>query len=71
MLTFMAIAANSSTQVSARSAFPAPPIIIGREYQGFQMSRDTCLSIDGELVKLAYDAFCVLPRKEASHDEID
>ncbi|ENY78047.1 hypothetical protein C206_08679 [Pseudomonas putida TRO1] len=69
MLTFMAIAANSATQASARRAFP--PIIIGREYQGFQMSIYTCLVTEGELVKLAYDAFGVLLRKEASHDEID
>lgn len=35
------------------------------------MSRDTCFATQGELVKLAYDAFGVLPRKEASHDGID
>lgn len=35
------------------------------------MSRDTCFATQGELVKLAYDAFGVLPRKEASHDDID
>lgn len=35
------------------------------------MSRDTCFSTQGELVKLAYDAFGVLPRKEANHDDID
>ncbi len=35
------------------------------------MNRDTCFATQGELVKLAYDAFGVLPRKEASHDDID
>lgn len=42
------------------------------------MSRDTCFATQGELVKLAYDAFGVLPRKgsrrtskEASRDGID
>lgn len=35
------------------------------------MSRDTCFATQGELVKLAYDAFGVLPRKEASHDDIN
>lgn len=35
------------------------------------MSIYTCLVTEGELVKLAYDAFGVLLRKEASHDEID
>ncbi|WP_322981259.1 hypothetical protein [Pseudomonas sp. C11] len=35
------------------------------------MSRDTCFAAQGELVKLAYEAFGVLPRKEASHDDID
>ncbi|MCV4342647.1 hypothetical protein [Pseudomonas capsici] len=35
------------------------------------MSRDICFATQGELVKLAYDAFGVLPRKEASHDDID
>ncbi len=35
------------------------------------MSKDTCFATQGELVKLAYDAFGVLPRKEASHDDID
>ncbi|WP_426619491.1 hypothetical protein ACP3TY_06100 [Pseudomonas rustica] len=32
---------------------------------------DTCFATQGELAKLAYDAFGVLPRKEASHDDID
>lgn len=35
------------------------------------MIRDTCFATQGELVKLAYDAFGVLPRKEASRDDID
>ncbi|MBX6152978.1 hypothetical protein ISD38_29885 [Pseudomonas aeruginosa] len=35
------------------------------------MSTDVCFATQGELVKLAYDAFGVLPRKEASHDDID
>ena len=42
------------------------------------MSRDTCFATQGELAKLAYDAFGVLPRKgsrrtskEASRDGID
>ncbi len=42
------------------------------------MSRDTCFATQGDLVKLAYDAFGVLPRKgtrglstEASRDGID
>jgi len=35
------------------------------------MSRDTCFATHGELIKLAYEAFGVLPRKEASHDDID
>ncbi len=42
------------------------------------MSRDTCFATQGELVKLAYDAFGVLPRKgsrrtskDASRDGID
>lgn len=35
------------------------------------MSRDTCFATQGELVKLAYDAFGVLPRKESSHDDIN
>lgn len=47
------------------------PVIIGRGYQGFQLSRDTCLVTECELVKLAFDAFGVLLRKEASHDKID
>ncbi|MBF9247583.1 hypothetical protein I4I80_26695, partial [Pseudomonas syringae pv. tomato] len=35
------------------------------------MNRDTCFATQGELVKLAYDAFGVLPRKEASRDDVD
>jgi len=35
------------------------------------MSRDICFATQGELVKLAYDAFGVLPRKDACHDDID
>lgn len=35
------------------------------------MNRDTCFATQGELVKLAYDAFGVLPRKEAGPDDID
>lgn len=35
------------------------------------MNRDTCFATTGELVKLAYDAIGVLPRKEASRDDVD
>lgn len=35
------------------------------------MNRDTCFATQGELVKLAYDAFGILPRKEAGPDDID
>jgi len=35
------------------------------------MSTNVCFATQGELVKLAYDAFGVLPRKEATHDDID
>lgn len=35
------------------------------------MKRDSCFATQGELVKLAYDAFGVLPRKETSHDQVD
>jgi len=35
------------------------------------MNRNICFATQGELVKLVYDAFGVLPRKEASRDDID
>jgi hypothetical protein len=35
------------------------------------MNTNSCFATQGELVKLAYDAFGVLPRKEASHEDID
>jgi hypothetical protein len=35
------------------------------------MSTKVCFATQGELVKLAYDAFGVLPRKEAAHDDFD
>lgn len=35
------------------------------------MSTKVCFATQGELVKLAYDAFGVLPRKEASDDDFD
>ncbi|OHC26707.1 MAG: hypothetical protein A2Y50_08490 [Pseudomonadales bacterium RIFCSPLOWO2_12_59_9] len=35
------------------------------------MSTKVCFATQGELVKLAYDAFGVLPRKEAVHDDFD
>ncbi len=35
------------------------------------MKRKVCFATHGELIKLAYDAFGVLPRKEAIHDDFD
>lgn len=35
------------------------------------MSTRVCFATQGELIKLAYDAFGVLPRKEAAHDDFD
>jgi len=35
------------------------------------MSTRVCFATQGELIKLAYDAFGVLPRKEAIHDDFD
>lgn len=35
------------------------------------MSTRVCFATQGELVKLAYDAFGVLPRKEATHNDFD
>jgi len=35
------------------------------------MNKDTCFATQGELVKLAYDAFGVLPRKGASDDDLE
>ncbi len=35
------------------------------------MSTKVCFATQGELIKLAYDAFGVLPRKKAAHDDFD
>jgi hypothetical protein len=39
--------------------------------QGFDMSTKICFANQGELIKLAYDAFGVLPRKEVTDADFD